>query len=162
MENTIFDKVKIRKLNKNDSKLFIDLRLVFIKEHFDNMNESEIDFLKSDLSIYFNKHIENEDFIGMIGEYDEKIISVAYLTINEYPPSPNRKNGKGGTLLNVYTFPKYRKKGITKKLIENIIEEAKIIGVNLIELKASNDGYNLYKDIGFIDDNDYKNMKMKL
>jgi hypothetical protein len=34
--------------------------------------------------------------------------------------------------------------------------------LNSIELKATNDGYNLYKSIGFIDDDINKNMTIRL
>jgi len=63
--------------------------------------------------------------------------------------------------LNVYTFPEYRKKGIAKKLIEEIIKEAKLFGVDRIDLKATEAGYNLYKKIGFREDKD-KSMGLKI
>jgi ribosomal protein S18 acetylase RimI-like enzyme len=101
------------------------------------------------------------DFIGIIGEYNKKIVSVSYFVISEKPPNPNFINGKVGTLLNVYTFPEYRNKGIAKKLIEEIIKEAKLIGVDRIDLKATKDGYNLYKKLGFKEDKD-KGMGLKI
>jgi ribosomal protein S18 acetylase RimI-like enzyme len=70
--------------------------------------------------------------------------------------------GKAGTLLNVYTFPEYRRKGIAKRLLEEIIKEAKLIGIDSIDLKATEDGYNLYKKLGFKDDDNYKGMILKM
>ncbi|WP_461257241.1 GNAT family N-acetyltransferase, partial [Treponema sp. R80B11-R83G3] len=93
--------------------------------------------------------------------YNGNVVSVAYLIISEYPSNPNLINGKVGTLLNVYTFPEYRKKGIAKKLIEEIIKEAKLIGVSGIDLKATEVGYNLYKKLGFNEDNE-KGMRLKI
>ena len=162
MEKLFLENIKFRKLNKDDIELFITLRLVYIMETFDNINESQIDLLRTNLNTYFCKHIEKNDFVGIIGEYDSKIITVAYLIINDFPPNPNRENGKTGTLLNVYTFSEYRKRGIAKRIVEKIIDEAKRIGLNSIELKATNDGYNLYKSIGFIDDEINKNLTIRL
>ena len=64
-------------------------------------------------------------------------------------------------LMNVYTFPEYRKRGIAKKLIEKIIKEAKLKGINFIDLMATEVGYNLYKNLGFNDSKD-KSMNLKI
>ena len=162
MENLFLENIKFRKLNKEDNEIFIDLRMAYILETFDKISESEIDLLKINLNKYFSKHIEENDFIGIIGEYNNKIITAAYLIINDFPPNPNRKNGKAGTLLNVYTFSEYRRRGAARKLMEKVIAEAKRTGLNSIELKATNDGYNLYKSIGFIDDDINKNLIIRL
>jgi len=156
----ILENIVFRKLNKNDKELFINLRFAYLSEEH-NFDEIEKEQLKNNLNIYFEKHIKENDFIGIIGEYNVEIVSVAYFVISEKPPNPSFINGKIGTLLNVYTFPEYRKKGIAKKLIEEIIKEAKLIGVDRIDLKATEAGYNLYKKIGFREDKD-KSMGFKI
>jgi len=148
----------IRKLNKNDKDIFIKLRMAYIKETYKKVNLTELKQIESNLNKYFDKHINKDDFIGIIGEYNKNIVSAAYLIINDFPANPKIITGRAGTLINVYTFPEYRKKGFAAKLIEEIIKEAKIKGISRIDLKATEDGYNLYKNIGFIDDNDCKSM----
>lgn len=77
--------------------------------------------------------------------------------------SPSFITGKTGTALNVYTKPEYRKKGYAKKLMTMMLEDAKIEGVSIIEFKATEDGYSLYKSVGFEDVvAKYYNMKIVL
>jgi len=162
MENITEENILFRKLNKNDRDLFVSLRIIFLTECFNNeIIESNKKQIENSLKIYFDEHIGKNNFIGMVGEYNGNIVSTAYLTVFNYPANPNILDGKIGILLNVYTFPEYRRKGIAKQLIENIIKEAKLIGVNRIDLKATEDGYNLYKQLGFIDDKD-KGMGLKM
>jgi len=160
MDNEILGKIIFRKLNENDKNIFISLRITFLIECF-NINETEKNIIQNELEQYFYKHINKNDFIGIIGEYNGEIVSVAYLIINEKPANLNMINGKGGTLLNVYTFPEYRRKGISKKLIQKILEEAKTYELKFIDLMATEDGYNLYKKLGFNDSKD-KSMNIKL
>lgn len=61
-------------------------------------------------------------------------------------------------ILNMYTIPQYRGKGLARKLLENCIEECKKIGVKRIWLHASDDGTPLYKKMGFT----FKNSEMEL
>ena len=155
----ILDKVTFRKLGKNDKELFISLRMVYLNNEFD-INENVKKEIENNLKTYFDKYIE-DGFIGIIAEYNGKIVSVAYLAISEKPANPNFINGKTGTLLNVYTYPEYRKKGIATKLIEEIIEEAIKINIKLIYLKSTNAGIKLYEKSGFTEGK-YKCMSIKL
>ncbi len=159
MEN--IEDIVFRKMNENDKDLFVNLRLIFLTDCFDIITQTEKENIEQNLKIYFDEHIIKNDFIGIIGEHNGKVVSAAYLIILDYPANPKLINGKAGTLLNVYTYPEYRRKGIAKKLLEEIIKEAKLMGITSIDLNATESGYNLYKKLGFKDDND-KRMLLKI
>jgi GNAT superfamily N-acetyltransferase len=150
-----------RKLCYDDRDLFIRLRLDFINEFHKNVDETEKEKLKTSLQNYFDRHIKNDELMGIICEYDKKIISVAYLVIGEWPPNRTFINGKIGTLLNVYTYPEYRKNGIATNVIKMIIEEAKKQNISIINLLATEDGENVYKKLGFFETGD-KSMRLNL
>jgi len=150
-----------RILCNNDMELFIKLRLDFINEFHKDVDETEKDNIKKSLRNYFERHIENNDFIGIICEYNGKVISAAYLIIGEWPANRAFINGKIATLLNVYTYPEYRRNGIGTNVIKIIIEEAKKQNISIINLLATEDGENIYKKIGFIETED-KSMRLKL
>ena len=65
--------------------------------------------------------------------------------------------------MNVYTKTEYRKKGYAKKLMNMMLEDAKAENVSNIELKATEDGYSLYRSVGFEDvAAKYHNMRISL
>jgi len=155
------NKLIYRKLGNNDMDLFIKLRLDFINEFHKNIDETEKDKLKTSLKDYFERHINADDFIGLVCEYNGAVISAAYLIIGEWPANRTFINGKIATLLNVYTYPEYRKNGIAANLINKIIEEAKKQNISIINLLATQDGENVYKKLGFVETED-KSMRLKL
>lgn len=57
--------------------------------------------------------------------------------------SPAFINGKTGTVLNVYTKPEYRHKGYSKNLMNMLLKDADTMGLCIVELKATEDGYLL-------------------
>ena len=69
----------------------------------------------------------------------------------EKPMSPSFITGKTGTVLNVYTKPEYRHNGYAKRLMTMMLEDATKLGISVIDLKATEDGYPLYKSVGFED-----------
>jgi predicted GNAT family acetyltransferase len=154
------ENLNFRKLDNNDLDIFIKLRFKFLLNEY-NIDEMEKDEIENNLRKYFAKNIMTNNFIGIICESGNKIISVAYLHISERIPNQNFINGKIGTLMNVYTFPEYRNRGIATELIKMIIEEAKVENVKMVELAATEAGEKIYKKIGF-KESKHKNMRLKL
>jgi len=142
-----------RKMDINDLDLFIKLRLDFLfemnKEMNKDMTEKNKELIMDSLKKYFDKYLLKNEFIGIICEYSGNVISTAFLAINEKPANYYFINGRIGTLLNVYTYPEYRKNGISTFIIEKIMEEAKKENVSEIELIATNDGEKIYRKLGF-------------
>ena len=96
----------------------------------------------------FKAHLDKDLFIYVIRD-GQNIVSCAFLLIVEKPMSPAFINGRTGMVLNVYTCPSYRRKGCAKKIMEALLAEAKKKKISVIELKATEDGYPLYRSVGF-------------
>ena len=74
--------------------------------------------------------------------------------------SPAFITGKTGTVLNVYTMPTHRRKGLASKLMTMMLEDAAAHQLSVVELKATDDGYSLYQKLGFVDAvSHYRQMK---
>ena len=51
--------------------------------------------------------------------------------------------------MNVYTHEDYRRRGVARRLVEMLMEEAKDRGVTEISLDATDSGRPLYESLGF-------------
>ena len=138
-----------KKLGVDDLDLFIKLRIDFLSETNKELTEKNKEFIINSLEKYYKEYLLKNEFIGIICEYNSIIVSTAFLAISEKPANYHFINGKIGTLLNVYTYPKYRKNGISTKIMEIIIKEAKEKNVSEIELIATEDGEKMYFKFGF-------------
>ena len=153
----IFDKATIE-----DIGVLTDLRIAYLNEDLGVISNENLELMQASLPSYYEKHL-NKDLMAYVARDEMDIVSCAFLLIVEKPMSPSFITGKTGTVLNVYTKPDYRKKGYAKKLITTMLEDAKAEGLSIIELKATEDGYSLYKSVGFEDVvARYHNMKIVL
>ena len=151
----IFEKATIKDING-----LTDLRLAYLQEDLGVITNKEL--IQESLPGYYEKHL-NKDLMVYVARDDEDIVACAFLLIVEKPMSPSFITGKTGTVLNVYTKPEYRNKGYAKKLMTMMLEDATAQDVSIIELKATEDGYSLYKSVGFEDVVvKYHNMKIAL
>lgn len=153
------EKIEYEQTDTADIEQIINLRLAYIHEDFGIIDADKEFKIKKQLEIYFKGHI-GKDCIVFSAKEDTTIIAIVILLITEKPANPRFLSGKTGTVLNVYTIPEKRHKGTAGKLMEMLLEYAKAEKLDLIELKATKDGYNLYKKLGFEEEkNKYKEMK---
>ncbi len=151
----------IRKVTIDDLETLIHLRFDYLAEDMDAISGKDKQLIEAQLRSYFPNHLVNQTFIGVVAEEDAKVMCAAFLTISERPANPLFINGKTGTLLNVLTYPQYRRQGLATKVIGRIIDEAKQCGVSSIDLFATDDGKVLYKRLGFCDTR-HPAMRLKL
>ncbi|WP_029906407.1 GNAT family N-acetyltransferase [Prevotella sp. 10(H)] len=154
--------MEIYKATINDLEDLIKLRIDFLKIDRGFLTEEEEKAIRFQLKKYFEKYIPEEKVIAVIARTDENIIaSSAFLIIQEMPANPTFLTGITGTLLNVITYPEFRRKGIATKIIHYIIDEAKKMNVSNISLLATEDGKELYEKLGF-EIPHYTNMSLTL
>ena len=65
-------------------------------------------------------------------------------------------------MLNVYTRPSHRRKGYAKAVMEALLAGAREKALSVVELKATENGYPLYRSVGFRDDDSgYRAMRWR-
>ena len=127
----------------------ISLRMVFLKEVesvYDPQYESSV---RSSFTKYLLESIPDENYVSWLAVDDRRIIATSGLSFNTVPPSYGNHTGKEAYVMNMYTLPEYRRKGIAKLLFEKTLEEAKRRGVGKIRLHATEMGKPLYQKYDF-------------
>ncbi len=150
------------KAGLTDVDALTELRLDYLIEDNGSLEHSDAETIRNNLPKYFREHLNKDLSVYVIRE-DDIIVSCAFLLIVMKPMSPAFINGKTATVLNVYTRPAYRHRGYARMLMDAMIDDAKEQNIDVIELKATEDGYHLYRSVGFEDDRTkYHLMKWKV
>lgn len=148
-----------KKASKEDIEELVFMREAFLLEEHNDINEQKMETIKKGSYKYLDEHL-NDDCFVFVGIEDERIVSTVFLIIFEKPAGPSFLTGKIGNIINVYTLPEYRKKGIASELVQMALREAKMHNVSYVELKASKMGESVYQKIGFQEETmKYKMMK---
>jgi Predicted acetyltransferase len=93
-----------------------------------------------------------------------KIIAGAGVQLRQTLPTPVGESletirigdGRQGIILNVYTEPDWRRRGLARLLMETIIVWAREQKLDTLVLHASEDGRALYEELGFIQTNEMR------
>lgn len=94
--------------------------------------------------------IERGSQIGFLAESGGEVIASAVLIWWPLLPSLTDLHRTRGYVSNVYTAPAYRRQGVARTLMENLMARAREMGLSRLVLWASEMGRPLYLDLGFI------------
>jgi GNAT superfamily N-acetyltransferase len=97
---------------------------------------------------WLREHMD-ADFAAWVAEIDGRAAGTAGILWFPHPPSRRSPAGTEAYILNVYTAPEWRNRGVARALMERVVKEARAAGVRRIWLRASAAGRPLYESLGF-------------
>jgi len=146
------DKINYRRANINDIEFLVDYRVRFLNELYNHPEDDETEILRKALRQYFSEAIPSNNFIAWLAEYNGKIIGTSGMVVWRMPAKyGGLESGRLGYILNLYTVPEARRKGICTRLLNELIKEAKSLGLKYLHLHASEEGINIYRKAGFVE-----------
>ena len=107
-------------------------------------------------SDYLNKAIPEGLFRSWLACDNERVVAGGAVVISPWPSHAYDLECRRATILNVYTEPEYRRRGIARQIMETIIAWCKREGFARVTLHASEDGRHLYESLGFADSNEMR------
>lgn len=149
-------KIVYQKLTEDKLPTFIDMRIQQLREE----GATEDFDLKPALYDYYHRHLADGTFISWLALDNGNIIGTSGMSFVEKPPYFGCPSGKIGLLSSMFTNPAYRRKGIAKKLLSRIIEEARAYGCGIVQITASDMGVLLYTDFGFVHNGNFMQYKL--
>jgi GNAT superfamily N-acetyltransferase len=94
---------------------------------------------------------------GWLIEYDGVVVAGAGVILRPLLPRPESpRGGEDAEVLNVYTEPAHRRRGLARRLIEHVLSWSRARGLRQISLHASDAGRPLYEQLGFVPTNEMR------
>lgn len=105
--------------------------------------------LRKDLNSYFAEALAERRFFAYMAELKGEILSFGAMVIKKIPGDFNQSAYLEGDILNMFTVPFARRKGISALILQQLINEARNRGISKVSLHTSKDGEKLYRKFGF-------------
>ena len=143
--------ITYRKALVSDAEKLAEIRSIILKE-LNNVTSEEERIVTERANLeYFRKALCDKTFISWIALDNEEIIATSGLSFSIVPPFFPILDGKVAYIMNMFTFPLYRKSGIGTELFKRVVDEAKHLGYKKITLHTTEMGRPLYEKYGFKD-----------
>ena len=138
----------IREATANDiPEILRQRRRMYEDMHYPDL--IALDSMASLSSTYLKTAMANGSFRAWLAADGDRIVAGGAVIISPWPAHPYDLECRRATILNVYTDPEFRRRGIARQLMQTIIAWCKREGFARVTLHASDDGRHLYESLGF-------------
>jgi GNAT superfamily N-acetyltransferase len=100
-------------------------------------------------------------FFGLVAEYNGEQVAFGGMIIRTIPGDFNSTSYSEADVLNMYTLPDFRRKGISRLVLRGLIDEARRMNISKLALHTTTSGEKLYRSLGF-DNPSYPYLELKL
>ena len=147
--NIDLDKIIITRVGTSDVEAMIACRIQYLAELQGERPAAVVKALTSELTRYFTSGIQNGSVIALGAVFGGKAVAYGAVVLGSVPGDFNSAAYVEGDVLNMYTVPEARRRGISKMLLLRLIDEAQQQGVAKLALHTTVAGEKLYRSVGF-------------
>lgn len=143
------NEITYHKAGPKDAQTLADLRIRFAIELSGEQSSEKTAALKQQLRDYFSKATGENKCISIIAKSNDLAVGIGSIMLRDQPGNFKNMSGKWAYVMNMYTMPEFRKRGICTRILELLENEAKQHGIGALELHATVKGEPVYLKGGF-------------
>lgn len=139
----------IRKAGLEDVDELIRLRLALLRSTRGAAELKDEEVLVEATRRYFEWALPSGRFHAWVAEAEGRMVACSGLIPIERPPMPDTLASLEVYILNMYTEPEWRGRGMARALFAELMRLARELGAGRVLLHATADGRPLYEAMGF-------------
>jgi GNAT superfamily N-acetyltransferase len=112
-------------------------------------DEAQLAAMAATSAAFIKAGLESGSYRGWLAETDTGVVAGGGLVIVGFPSGPRDPNPRRVWILNMYTEPEYRRRGLARSILQTMIDWCRKQGFRWVSLHASDAGRHLYESLGF-------------
>ncbi len=156
------DTFRIRRATAQDAGIVAWHRARMFQDMGD-VSRDAFEILRAKARARLKEWLDSGDYVGWLAtpaDQPEMVVGGAGVQLHPILPRPLNAStvgeGRQGTVVNVFTEPQWRRRGIAGSLIKEIITWSKDEDLDRLLLHASDEGRSVYERLGFIAGNEMR------
>lgn len=143
-------KLIYRKAGMEDIDILVKTRIEVLRAANCLSDEMNMEFVEEQSREYYEESLQAETHTAYLVFDGERFVGAGGISFFRVMPTWHNPTGWKAYIMNMYTKPDCRRKGIAYHTLELLIEEAKKRNVSYISLEATDMGRPLYERYGFV------------
>ena len=133
-----------------DIDILTETRIEVLKAANKLSDDADMSEVKEQSYNYYKKALRDGTHIAYLVFDKSRFAGAGGVSFFQVMPTYHNPSGKKAYIMNMYTSPEYRRKGIAYKTLDMLVKDAKSMGITAISLEATVMGRPLYEKYGFI------------
>ncbi len=149
------DEITIREAGVEDAAVILHQR----RSMFRDMGEgtaAELDGMAALTRPWLEEALADGSYRGWVAMHGGRVVGGGGVMLCSWPASPKDPLLRRAIILNVYTEPEFRQRGIARRIMQTILEWLQLQGFTSASLHASDEGRPLYERLGFVPTNEMR------
>jgi len=140
----------IQEATLQELDFLVETRLEVLHDVFSIPQDKDLSELAKASREYYKRGIPSGEHIACLAFKEGLFAGCGGICLYQEMPSPDNYSGLCGYLMNIYTRPEFRRRGVGKRVVGWLTEQGLRCGAKKIYLEASDEGRPLYENMGFI------------
>jgi len=141
--------VVIRRATVEDIEVLVEMRLALQREIGALFADAPAEGAAEANRQYLQWALPAGEFLAWVAEADGRLVACSGLVFYSRMPGMHGLASREAYVMNMYTYPTYRRLGIASELLKRMIQFARSGGARRIWLRATSMGRPVYEKIGF-------------
>lgn len=137
--------------DKSDLELLTTARVMVLRAANKLSDDADLSLVEKESYSYYQKCFDDNSHVAYLIFDDDRLVGTGGISFYKVMPTYHNITGQKAYIMNMYTDPEYRRKGIAYETLSLLVEEAISRGIRNISLEATEMGRELYKKFGFVD-----------
>lgn len=143
-----------KKAGIEDLDTLVKTRIEVLRAANGLTDETDMSLVERQSREYYEDSLQTGDHIAYLVFDGEEFVGAGGVSFFRVMPTYHNPTGRKAYIMNMYTRPDYRRRGIACHTLELLVGEARKKGVEHISLEATEMGRPLYEHFGFVMMND--------
>jgi len=142
--------LKYRKASIADLDFLTETRIEVLRAANKLSTDVDMSEVKRQSREYYRNALENDTHLAYLIFDEDTFVGAGGISYFQVMPTYHNPTGKKAYIMNMYTAPDYRRRGIAFCTLDMLVKDAKEQGVTQISLEATDMGRPLYEKYGFV------------
>ena len=149
-----------KKAALDDIEMLTETRITVLRAANKLNDDVDMKNVAEESYLYYKNALRNDSHVAYLVFDDKEFIGAGGISFFQVMPTFHNPTGKKAYIMNMYTKPEYRRRGIAYKTLDLLVAEAKLRGIDAISLEATDMGRPLYEKYGFVKMNDEMELQL--
>lgn len=143
--------IEFRKATTEDIDLLVRTRIEVLCAANGLTGSEDMSEVEKQSHEYYEKALADETHTALLVFDRDQFIGAGGISYYRVMPTYHNPTGRKGYIMNMYTRPEYRRKGIAFHTLGLLVQDARKKGIISVSLEATAAGRLLYEKYGFSD-----------
>ncbi len=146
--------MEYRKATIDDLDVLVSTRITVLRAANKLDDSTDMSEVERESRDYYEKALLDGSHTAYLVFDDGEFVGAGGVSYFRVMPTYHNPSGRKAYIMNMYTAPNHRRRGIAYNTLDLLVKDAKAQGVSAISLEATDMGRPLYERYGFVKMND--------